>query len=105
MKFGCRLVGKVAADNSHKWVFRDSTTENDPTFISSWNVSIDAVRGFIYFFNFPIRPLFNTKSKFSLTKIVILFPVFIQQQPRAWEVQFNSGIQVSFSHYGNKMKN
>ncbi|XP_051150846.1 uncharacterized protein LOC127265180 isoform X2 [Andrographis paniculata] len=35
-----RLVGKVASDNSHKWVFRDTPTENDPTFIP-WNVSID----------------------------------------------------------------
>ncbi|PIN26162.1 hypothetical protein CDL12_01093 [Handroanthus impetiginosus] len=39
--FGEGLVGKVASDNSHKWVFRDSPTENDPTSISSWNVSID----------------------------------------------------------------
>ncbi|KAA8528501.1 hypothetical protein F0562_035856 [Nyssa sinensis] len=54
--YGEGLVGKVAADNSHKWVFRDSPNENDPNFISSWNVSIDP-------------------------------------QPRAWEVQFNSGIQ------------
>lgn len=35
-----RLVGKVAADNSHKWVFGDNPNENDPNFISSWNVSI-----------------------------------------------------------------
>ncbi|KAL8491980.1 hypothetical protein ACS0TY_023542 [Phlomoides rotata] len=39
--FGEGLVGKVAADNSHKWVFRDSPQETDPSFISSWNVSID----------------------------------------------------------------
>nr|CAN61027.1 hypothetical protein VITISV_001147 [Vitis vinifera] len=54
--YGEGLVGKVAADNSHKWVFRESPNENDPGFISSWNVSIDP-------------------------------------QPRAWEFQFNSGIQ------------
>ncbi|XP_057779636.1 protein RICE SALT SENSITIVE 3-like isoform X2 [Salvia miltiorrhiza] len=42
--FGEGLVGKVASDNSHKWVFRDTPTENDPTFISSWNVSIDPPR-------------------------------------------------------------
>ncbi|KAJ9674335.1 hypothetical protein PVL29_023720 [Vitis rotundifolia] len=54
--YGEGLVGKVAADNSHKWVFRESPNENDPSFISSWNVSIDP-------------------------------------QPRAWEFQFNSGIQ------------
>lgn len=39
-----RLVGKVASDNSHKWVYRDSPQENDPSFISSWNVSVDPVR-------------------------------------------------------------
>ncbi|KAG6422090.1 hypothetical protein SASPL_118653 [Salvia splendens] len=39
--FGEGLVGKVASDNSHKWVFRDSPAENDPSFISSWNVSIE----------------------------------------------------------------
>lgn len=42
-----RLVGKVASDNSHKWVYSDSQTENDPTFISSWNVSIEPVRKYL----------------------------------------------------------
>lgn len=54
--YGEGLVGKVAADNSHKWVFSDSPNENDPSFSSSWNASIDP-------------------------------------QPKAWEFQFNSGIQ------------
>ncbi|GMY28722.1 transcription factor [Fagus crenata] len=54
--FGEGLVGKVAADNSHKWVFRDAASDGDPSFISSWNFSIEP-------------------------------------QPRAWENQFNSGIQ------------
>ncbi|PON65018.1 MYC/MYB transcription factor [Parasponia andersonii] len=39
--YGEGLVGKVAADNSHKWVFRDPSNEGDPSFISSWNVSIE----------------------------------------------------------------
>ncbi|KAL4649572.1 hypothetical protein ACB092_01G023400 [Castanea dentata] len=54
--FGEGLVGKVAADNSHKWVFSDAASDGDPSFISSWNLSIEP-------------------------------------QPRAWEFQFNSGIQ------------
>lgn len=41
---GSRLVGKVAADNSHKWVFKEATTESEPGFTSSWNASIDPVR-------------------------------------------------------------
>ncbi|KAJ4833807.1 hypothetical protein Tsubulata_041731 [Turnera subulata] len=36
-----RLVGKVAADNSHKWVFKETPTESDPNFISSWNMTIE----------------------------------------------------------------
>ncbi|KAM7280155.1 hypothetical protein ACFE04_007289 [Oxalis oulophora] len=39
--FGEGLIGKVAADNSHKWVFKENTNENDPNFISSWNMSIE----------------------------------------------------------------
>ncbi|KAL2520908.1 Serine/threonine-protein kinase WNK (With No Lysine)-related [Forsythia ovata] len=38
--YGEGLVGKVAADNSHKWVFGDSLNEIDPNYISSCNVSI-----------------------------------------------------------------
>ncbi|XP_031399321.1 protein RICE SALT SENSITIVE 3-like isoform X2 [Punica granatum] len=54
--YGEGLVGKVAADNSHKWVFRDSQNELESNFISSWNMSIEP-------------------------------------QPKAWEAQFNAGIQ------------
>lgn len=53
--YGEGLVGKVAADNSHKWVFKENPNESDPNLISSWNMSIEP--------------------------------------PRAWEFQFNSGIQ------------
>ncbi|XP_007017150.2 PREDICTED: uncharacterized protein LOC18591141 isoform X1 [Theobroma cacao] len=54
--YGEGLVGKIAADNSHKWVYKETPNDNDPSFISSWNMSIEP-------------------------------------QPRAWEFQFNSGIQ------------
>ncbi|KAK4348846.1 hypothetical protein RND71_031601 [Anisodus tanguticus] len=50
------LVGKVAVDSSHRWVFKDAPNEKDSSFICSWNLSIEP-------------------------------------QPRAWGVQFNSGIQ------------
>ncbi|KAL7245279.1 hypothetical protein ACSBR2_000573 [Camellia fascicularis] len=39
--YGEGMVGKVAADNSHKWVFKDSPSENDSSFITSWNVPIN----------------------------------------------------------------
>ncbi|XVF64113.1 hypothetical protein PTKIN_Ptkin09bG0141200 [Pterospermum kingtungense] len=54
--YGEGLVGKIAADNSHKWVYKETSNVNDPSFISSWNMSLEP-------------------------------------QPRAWEFQFNSGIQ------------
>ncbi|KAL4278002.1 hypothetical protein GQ457_03G039790 [Hibiscus cannabinus] len=54
--YGEGFVGKIAADNSHKWVYKETPNDNDPNFISSWNLSIEP-------------------------------------QPRAWESQFNSGIQ------------
>ncbi|KAM1224297.1 uncharacterized protein LOC126633035 [Malus sylvestris] len=54
--YGEGLLGKVAADNSHRWIFRDTANEGDPNFISSWNASTEP-------------------------------------QPRAWEFQFQSGIQ------------
>ncbi|PIA56589.1 hypothetical protein AQUCO_00700733v1 [Aquilegia coerulea] len=54
--FGEGLVGKVAAENSHKWVFKENTPEKDPSVFSSWNGSIEP-------------------------------------QPKAWDMQFNSGIQ------------
>ncbi|KAG6591397.1 Protein RICE SALT SENSITIVE 3, partial [Cucurbita argyrosperma subsp. sororia] len=39
--YGEGLVGKVGAENNHKWVFRDSATESDPNLVSSWNSSIE----------------------------------------------------------------
>ncbi|KAK8708066.1 hypothetical protein V6N13_059113 [Hibiscus sabdariffa] len=54
--YGEGLIGKIAADHSHRWVYKETPNDNDPSFISSRNISIEP-------------------------------------QPRAWEVQFNSGIQ------------
>ncbi|KAL7618232.1 transcription factor LHW [Lactuca sativa] len=41
--YGEGLIGKVAADNSHRWVFKDGSNEQstDPSFLSSWNATID----------------------------------------------------------------
>eukprot|EP00268_Persea_americana_P015353 TRINITY_DN1704_c1_g1_i3.p1 TRINITY_DN1704_c1_g1~~TRINITY_DN1704_c1_g1_i3.p1 ORF type:complete len:248 (-),score=37.57 TRINITY_DN1704_c1_g1_i3:3006-3749(-) len=54
--YGEGLMGKIAADNTHKWIFREMPSENDSNFFTSWNGSLDS-------------------------------------QPKAWESQFNSGIQ------------
>ncbi|KAL9269945.1 RICE SALT SENSITIVE 3-like protein, partial [Drosera capensis] len=40
-RYGEGIIGKVAADNSHKWVFRENGGDNDSSIISSWNVFID----------------------------------------------------------------
>ncbi|KAK6256549.1 hypothetical protein QUC31_000008 [Theobroma cacao] len=42
--YGEGLVGKIAADNSHKWVYKETPNDNDPSFISSWNMSIEPFR-------------------------------------------------------------
>ncbi|KAJ8772853.1 hypothetical protein K2173_028030 [Erythroxylum novogranatense] len=39
--YGEGLVGKVAADNSHKWVFKENPNESDANLTSSWNMSIE----------------------------------------------------------------
>ncbi|XP_043712169.1 uncharacterized protein LOC122660968 [Telopea speciosissima] len=39
--YGEGLVGKVAADNSHKWVFRETQNGNDSNFISSWSGTME----------------------------------------------------------------
>ncbi|RDY04498.1 Protein RICE SALT SENSITIVE 3, partial [Mucuna pruriens] len=54
--YGEGLLGKVAADNSHKWVYNESHNDCEASYIASWNASVEP-------------------------------------QPKAWEFQFNSGIQ------------
>ncbi|KAK7351624.1 hypothetical protein VNO77_11208 [Canavalia gladiata] len=54
--YGEGLLGKVAADNSHKWVYNENHNDCEPSYIASWNASVEP-------------------------------------QPKAWEFQFNSGIQ------------
>lgn len=39
--YGEGLMGKVAADNSHKWIFRDPL-EQDISFLSAWQGSVDS---------------------------------------------------------------
>ncbi|RDX79611.1 Protein RICE SALT SENSITIVE 3, partial [Mucuna pruriens] len=39
--YGEGLLGKVAADNSHKWVYSDTQNGCEPSYIGAWNASID----------------------------------------------------------------
>ncbi|XP_057975067.1 uncharacterized protein LOC131162508 isoform X2 [Malania oleifera] len=55
--YGEGLVGKIAAENSHKWVFRDGPSEQDPGLISSWNASIDPPRAWDFQFNSGIQTI------------------------------------------------
>lgn len=84
---GCRLVGKVAAENSHKWVFKEATKETDPIFISSWNTSLEPV----------IQSLTLHYIILYLTYVpdFNMFLFIDKQQPKAWDSHFNSGIQVA----------
>lgn len=38
----CRVIGKVAADHSHKWVFKEPQ-EHETNLISSWTNPADSV--------------------------------------------------------------
>lgn len=97
----CSLIGKVAADNSHKWVFNDTPNVNDPSFTSSWNVSLDLVSLSKKSFRSPL--LHIASENFTNNLFHVMFLLFLttniflysSQQPRAWDLQFNTGIQVS----------
>jgi hypothetical protein len=39
----CRLIGKVAADHSHKWVFKEPPEQQETNLISSWTNPADSV--------------------------------------------------------------
>ena len=82
----CSLIGKVAADNSHKWVFNDSPNVNDPSFTSSWNVSLDLVSLTKRIFRSPLFYAVFVSNQLNIYQF--------SQQPRAWDLQFNTGIQV-----------
>ena len=82
----CRLIGKVAADHSHKWVFQEAQ-EHEINLISSWSNPADSV-------SISHRPDQIT-PKLSIASLVwsLLF-VCTSQYPRTWEAQFKSGIKV-----------
>ncbi|KAK7321670.1 hypothetical protein VNO77_32529 [Canavalia gladiata] len=39
--YGEGLLGKVAADNSHKWVYSDNQNGCEPSYVGAWNATID----------------------------------------------------------------
>lgn len=39
--YGEGLLGKVAADNNHKWVYNENHNECEPSQIASWNASVE----------------------------------------------------------------
>ena len=80
----CRMMGKVAVDNSHKWVYKEPL-ENEISFLSPWHASLDPVSSS----SSPSHQCSWLLSWGFLSK----FLVFILQHPRTWEAQFKSGIQ------------
>ena len=45
------LIGKVAADHSHKWVFKEPQ-DHEINFLSAWNNPADSVSTINYFASF-----------------------------------------------------
>ncbi|KAK7283280.1 hypothetical protein RIF29_12696 [Crotalaria pallida] len=55
--YGEGLLGKVASDNGHKWVYSD-TNECEPSYIASWNASIEPQpRAWEFQFNSGIKSI------------------------------------------------
>ncbi|KAJ6793593.1 putative transcription factor MYC2-like [Iris pallida] len=40
--YGEGLIGKVAADHSHKWVYKEPSDQESTNFLSSWNIPADS---------------------------------------------------------------
>lgn len=41
-------MGKVAADNGHKWVYSDTQNGCEANYVGPWNASIDHVRDVVF---------------------------------------------------------
>lgn len=57
----CSIIGKVAADHSHKWIYKEPN-EQEINFLSAWHNSADSV---------------STYSKLKYMYIFINFPYFL----------------------------
>lgn len=91
----CRLVGKVAADNSHKWVFRDTPNEGDPSFISSWNVTTEPVSKFTTVFFLQSK----CKDKIFFSSILIFPYPFLHAATKGM------GVSIQIRHTGCYFQN
>ncbi|MQL78228.1 hypothetical protein Taro_010628 [Colocasia esculenta] len=102
--YGEGLIGKVAADRSHKWVFKEAPDNDDANFLSAWHNSTDSVSAgeedlYVYTYIYSILE----ESAIFLIRvdlIVLLLSSLCDprstdnsQQPRTWEAQFQCGIQ------------
>ncbi|WVZ81830.1 hypothetical protein U9M48_029165 [Paspalum notatum var. saurae] len=72
--YGEGLIGKVAADHSHKWVFKEPQ-EHEINLIASWTNPADS-------------------SSSSCYRWLSHHHDLLLQHPRTWEAQFQSGVQV-----------
>lgn len=92
----CSLIGKVAADHSHKWVFKEPQEHETSSLISSWSNPADSVRSssisvyLLHKLNCTVvylKPLISCVSHAHMACV-------LSQHPRTWEAQFQCGIQV-----------
>ncbi|KAH0462246.1 hypothetical protein IEQ34_009821 [Dendrobium chrysotoxum] len=75
--YGEGLIGKVAADHSHKWVYKEPQ-EQEINFLTSWNNPADYVLIMILL---------------TLFADLLHFGLLLSKHPRTWEAQFQSGIK------------
>jgi hypothetical protein len=45
----CRLVGKVVAENGHKWIYSDTQNGHESNYVGPWMLQIDHVRFFKFY--------------------------------------------------------
>jgi hypothetical protein len=97
----CRLIGKVAADHGHKWVFQEAQEQEIINRIASWSSPADSVSIFstnqihMLTISIPVVRLHNANER-PITFLIFLhvYVVCNLQQPRTWEAQFKCGIKV-----------
>lgn len=84
------LIGKVAADHSHKWIYKEPN-DQEINFLSAWHNAADSVIISLYVLkiHFMLHFLSGKKRLFSYRNIHLVL-----QHPRTWEAQFQSGIKV-----------
>ncbi|KAG2702052.1 hypothetical protein I3760_06G072700 [Carya illinoinensis] len=79
--YGEGLIGKVAADHGHKWIYKEPN-DQEITFLKAWHNSAESVS--IIYPDEQCLNMFLISSSLCLNKFM---------KPRTWEAQFKTGIK------------